>query len=237
MGDSAMTKSRNLRQKKGAGNIVKKGNVLYKRTAGQYDHRTIMERHLGRTLATDEHVHHIDGNGLNNCIDNLEVISSHSHAVTHHRKPLTWDIEKALEKRANGATLQEIAQSIGGGIHWTAVWSAFKLRGISTGQIRKSCGSKPSYDIDEAIRLYESGISIEAVAEIVGASAPNLNKSMRRRGTVIRGPKQVTWDTDKALALRAGGMPYSEIAAAVGTTVHAVKGFIAKQKRLNKTDN
>lgn len=48
------------------------------------EHRWIMEQHLGRKLETWEHVHHIDGNHLNNSIDNLEVLSN----AEHQRKEL-----------------------------------------------------------------------------------------------------------------------------------------------------
>lgn len=48
------------------------------------EHRWLMEQHLGRKLESWEHVHHIDGNHLNNCIDNLEVLSN----ADHQRKEL-----------------------------------------------------------------------------------------------------------------------------------------------------
>jgi len=43
-----------------------------------------MEQHLGRKLESWEHVHHIDGNHLNNNIENLEVLSN----ADHQRKEL-----------------------------------------------------------------------------------------------------------------------------------------------------
>jgi len=48
------------------------------------EHRWIMEQHLGRKLETWEHVHHIDGNHLNNSLSNLEVLSN----ADHQRKEL-----------------------------------------------------------------------------------------------------------------------------------------------------
>jgi hypothetical protein len=44
------------------------------------DHRLAMEEHLGRKLRTDEHVHHIDGNGFNNDLSNLMIIKAGKHA-------------------------------------------------------------------------------------------------------------------------------------------------------------
>ena len=42
-------------------------------------HRFLMEIELGRKLESWEHVHHIDGNHLNNNIENLEVLSNSEH--------------------------------------------------------------------------------------------------------------------------------------------------------------
>ena len=47
------------------------------------EHRLIMERHLGRTLLTSEHVHHIDENKRNNQLSNLLLISNSDHAKEH----------------------------------------------------------------------------------------------------------------------------------------------------------
>lgn len=43
------------------------------------EHRYIMEQFLGRKLLKNEHVHHIDGNGLNNDINNLELLTNSEH--------------------------------------------------------------------------------------------------------------------------------------------------------------
>lgn len=50
-------------------------------------HRYIMQVHLGRSLRSDEIVHHKDGNKLNNALENLEIttISEHNRKHGHFR--------------------------------------------------------------------------------------------------------------------------------------------------------
>jgi len=46
-------------------------------------HRIIIEKKIGRPLAASEVVHHIDGNGLNNNLSNLKLMSKSEHAKVH----------------------------------------------------------------------------------------------------------------------------------------------------------
>jgi len=49
------------------------------------EHRYVVEQALGRRLRKDEIVHHLDGNKLNNSIDNLGVLSPSRHSTLHSR--------------------------------------------------------------------------------------------------------------------------------------------------------
>jgi len=45
------------------------------------EHRLILENILGRKLDTNEHVHHVDGNRLNNAPENLALVSKKEHTL------------------------------------------------------------------------------------------------------------------------------------------------------------
>lgn len=47
-------------------------------------HRLVMEGVIGRYLDSKEHVHHIDGNPLNNKPSNLQIVTVREHHRLHH---------------------------------------------------------------------------------------------------------------------------------------------------------
>lgn len=48
-------------------------------------HRIIVENHLNRLLNTNEVIHHLDENKKNNSIENLQVLTSTTHAKLHQK--------------------------------------------------------------------------------------------------------------------------------------------------------
>jgi hypothetical protein len=70
---------------KAQGSTAKKYKTILVDGKQVREHRWIMEQHLGRQLESWEHVHHKDGNHLNNALENLEVLSN----ADHQRKELS----------------------------------------------------------------------------------------------------------------------------------------------------
>jgi hypothetical protein len=70
----------------GPGSVNQGHHYVYVNRKRKAYHRLVMENHLCRPLEPWEVVHHIDGNPLNNNIENLQVMSRSEHLVLHLRE-------------------------------------------------------------------------------------------------------------------------------------------------------
>ena len=146
-----------------------------------FEHRLVMEGHLGRKLLQSEVIHHKDGNGLNNVIDNLELMAQSAHQNEHLMDGTDWDIEEAKKLRGEGWSFERIGSKYG--VTWSAIHGAFKRRGLPT---EDNYTRELSWDIDEATRLLAAGISSRKVAETMGISRQALRGALRLRGLWLK---------------------------------------------------
>src|SRR5574337_26216 len=146
----------------------------------QLEHRVVMARILGRPLLRSEIVHHIDGNGLNNSPDNLEVLSQTEHRAHRHGGPRRWSIDEAISLRKQGLSFDSIAERLG--VVPAAILKVFARRGIVTGDLR--CGY--SWDVERAAELYATGESLKSIARLFGIKSPSVRKAFVKRGITLR---------------------------------------------------
>lgn len=114
--------------------------VVYSGGKRTLEHRLVAQESIGRDIAPNEHVHHIDGNKLNNTPENLVVLSPAQHMAEH--RPLTWDVGIAKSLIAAGFTLAECAFLCG--VSKAAIAQGLDRRGLSVTTILRQANNPAS---------------------------------------------------------------------------------------------
>lgn len=77
-----------VRRRRGYGISANGYRLLFIGGEQVYEHRHVVSKHIGRTLRGDEEVHHVNGNRLDNKIENLRLVTRAEHMKIHaHGNP------------------------------------------------------------------------------------------------------------------------------------------------------
>jgi len=167
------------------------------------EHRLVMERHLGRYIFPDEHVHHIDGNKTNNDIKNLQLLSINEHMKLHgaeksikYKGQKKYNLEQVAELYSKGLSAREIELLMG--ISKSAVTSYMQEIGISRTELQANVKGgfnkgQRKYDSETIKNMYLSGMSIREIAKKLKAATRTINLYVMELG--ISRPSN--WDKKK----------------------------------------
>lgn len=139
------------------------------------EHRVIVEKSIGRSLLSTEHVHHIDHNRLNNKISNLEIVTLPQHTSIHQTRD---DITSSdfINLWRDGHSTHEIAAMLNCG--QTTVRRRLNKLGVSTSR-GTAC---IEWDINQALDMRRSGTSYNRIGSALGVSGTAIINAFKRRG-------------------------------------------------------
>ena len=105
--------------------------VVYVDGERYFEHRYVMEQHLGRKLSKNECVHHINGDRHDNRLENLELISRAEHNREHALKNFS------STKNNLGPARPVICVETG--VYCKSIYAAGSDLGINNGDLSRTC--------------------------------------------------------------------------------------------------
>lgn len=106
----------------------------------QLQHRWVVEARLGRPLATDEHVHHLNEDKTDNRPENLEVLSKAEHCRQHFATGRTM-VRRTCPGCGCGFEVQVKYVNEGKGIYCSRSCSS-RAGGVASGASRRAKGAQ-----------------------------------------------------------------------------------------------
>ena len=151
------------------------------------EHRKVMSDYLGRKLESWEHVHHKDGDKLNNSLDNLELLSNVEHMkehMSHKKKVLPSEEKQIVDLYQYGFSTVEI-----GNMFSTSpgtISRYLKLNGLSEMLDSRVAKYLSSEEAEELVFLYSTGVAPGELAKEYGISFSSVCYHLRKSGVEMK---------------------------------------------------
>ena len=130
-------------------------------------HRFVLEQYLGRELEPDECCHHLNGNPLDNRLENLELMLKSEHTRLHHKgKKLSDETKRKMSIKAKQR----------GSEYWKKWRKLRKGHEVSLSTRLKISQSLRRLNYDKIFELRQKGLTQKQIAEIMQCNQATISK-------------------------------------------------------------